>query len=131
MENVMARSMSKRGIRPYGPGKFSTIVDSHASAATLDGGADEEIHTDGDGYYGLVRIDKGFIEAVQKVAAEEREELTDEEVELLEKNKAVIFFERTDGIVETEWFTHLDEAEDRWAEIEEEFYDEEEGEELD
>jgi hypothetical protein len=34
---------------------------------------------------------------------------------------AIIFFERSDGIVEVDWFDDLAEAEDEWADIEEEF----------
>jgi hypothetical protein len=114
-----------RGIRPYGPGKFSTIVDSYASGITLDGGADEEVHV-ADSYYGLVRIDHEFRDLVHEAAADEGDRLTGAEEELLDRSMAVIFHERSDGIVEADWFEDLDEAEDAWAELEEEFESESE-----
>jgi len=121
MENVMAR-----GIRPYGPGKFNTMVDSYANSVTLDGGADEEIHLDDDGYYGFVRLNHSVRGAVKDEAEANNDQLTQAEEDFLAKNAAVIFFERSDGIVETDWFEDLEDAEEKWSEIEEDFEGEDE-----
>lgn len=112
--------MSK-GIRPYGPGKYNQLIDSHASAVALDLGSDEELSLEQGGYYALIRVDRAFRKAV-----EEKEELTDEEYELLRVTEAIIFYERSDGIVEAEWFDDVEEANDEWAAIEEELGEEEE-----
>jgi hypothetical protein len=43
-------------IRPYGPGKFSTVLDSYVYQVTLDGACDEETgNTNGGSWYGLMR----------------------------------------------------------------------------
>jgi len=43
-------------IRPYGPGKFNTILDSYVYSVSLDGGCDEEeSNSDAGIWYGLMR----------------------------------------------------------------------------
>lgn len=107
-----------KGIRSYGPGKFYKLIDSYVYEITLDGGADEEVGLD-DSWYGLMRIDDDLIDRVEEIAAERHDKLTEEEMELLESNEALIFFSRSDGIVEADWYSSLQEAEDAWEEIEE------------
>ena len=46
---------------------------------------------------------------------------TKAEEDLLDDSAAVMFFERSDGIVETDWFENRQEALEEWAEIQEEF----------
>ena len=53
----------------------------------------------------------------------ENRELTEEEEDLLNDNVVVILFERSDGIVEADWFDKKREAEKAWAGIEEEMAD--------
>ncbi len=111
------------GIRSYGPGKFSTLLDSYA----FEGGVDEEeSYEEGRGWYGLLRLDDNVREAICETAIENKDQLTDDEEEMLDDNVAVIFFERSDGIVEAEWFEDENEADDAWAEIQEEFEEDEE-----
>jgi hypothetical protein len=106
------------GYRSYGPGKFYTIVDSYVYEMTLDGGADEEESYEyGGGWYGLVWIDEATRRRIHEIAAEHGDHLTAEEDRALSKAKAVILFERSDGIVESEWFTSQRAALDAWAEI--------------
>lgn len=115
------------GIRSYGPGKFSTLLDSYAHEMTLDGGIDEEVSIEnGGGWYGLLRLDDDARDAICKIADEHKSTLTDEENDLLEDSGSVILFERSDGIVEAEWFEDDDEAEEQWADIQEEFEEDEE-----
>lgn len=117
-------------IRPYGHGKFSTILDSYAYGLTLDGGADEEESIpDGGGWYGLVLIDDEARNAVHQNAASDGDELTEEEEQKLDESVAVILFERSDGIVETTWFEDEGEAEDAWEEIQEDLDPDPEGDE--
>jgi hypothetical protein len=119
-------SMSK-GIRSYGPGKFIKLVDSYAYEVTLDGGADEEAsYPDGGGWYGLIELDKATRDRIREIANGSEDGLTAEEGELINDSLAVIFFERSDGIVETIWYDDAVEADEAWAEIEEEVGGEEE-----
>jgi len=119
-----------RGIRPYGSGKFNTILDSYVYGITLDGGADEEISLgDGNGWYGFVGFDEKTADAVRRLAAEEKDELTPAEEKQLTFTSAVILFERSDGIVEISWFDNPEEAKEEWTELEEEFSEEDDEEE--
>ena len=108
-----------KGIRSYGPGKFATVLDSYAYEMTLDGGADEEATypQEGSGWYGVVWFEPGTRERVREIAEEEGDRLTEEEEDLLDETKAVILFERSDGIVEVEWYDNLKEAEEAWANV--------------
>jgi len=114
-----------KGIRSYGPGKFYTLLDSFAFEMTLDDGVDEEASygADGDGWYGLVWLDKITRDRINDIADNidnirgEEDELTEEEFTLLNDSVAVIFFERSDGIVEADWFDNKKEAEEAWANV--------------
>jgi len=109
-------------IRSYGPGKFNTLLDSYVYGLTLDGGADEEVSLgDGNGWYGFVGLGHDEVESVRDSMEKDGEPITTEEDELLESSPAVILFERSDGLVEANWFDDLDEAEKQWAAIEEDF----------
>ena len=117
----MARIKSEleNGIRPYGPGKFHNIIDSYVYELTLNGGADEEVSLgDGNGWYGFMHLSPAAKSEINAVAAEQDDELTDEETDLLSESVAVILFERSDGIVGADWFDDLKKAEADWAEIE-------------
>jgi hypothetical protein len=120
--------MGDKGIRPYGPGKFSTILDGYVYEVSLDGGPDEEVGSvDEGGWYGFMAIGEGFFDLVDDVASSNRDELTPEEEDLIAESVAVILYERSDGIVEVDWYDSLDEADEVWADIESEFEGEEEG----
>jgi hypothetical protein len=34
---------TQQGIRPYGPGKFDTMLDAYVYDVSLDGGCDDEV----------------------------------------------------------------------------------------
>ena len=113
--------MMTKGIRSYGPGKFIKVIDSYAHEMTLDGGADrEESYPEGGGWYGFIKLDRGADARIREIAVEEKDELTQDEEELLNKSVAVILFERSDGIVEADWFDDMEKADALWDEIEEE-----------
>jgi hypothetical protein len=114
MEDVMAK-----GIRSYGPGKFYTIIDSYVFEMTLDGGADDEASypQEGTGWFGAIWFDRQTRDRVLEIAAEHNDQLTPKEEELLFDTQAVILFERSDGIVEADWFSNKREAEEAWAGI--------------
>lgn len=117
-------------IRSYGPGKFHKIIDEYVYAMTLDGGADrEESYPEGGGWFGFVAIGRKDRDRIREIAYDEHgDQLTDDEEDLLSDAVAIILFERSDGIVEAEWYDDKDEAEEAWFEIEEEFEGDEEDE---
>jgi hypothetical protein len=115
MENMMPK-----GIRSYGPGKFNTIIDSYAFELTGDGVDEEASYPDGGGWWGLVRIDHSFRGAVRDVAEEGDDALTPAELTMLETAVAVVFHERSDGIVESDWYDNIEDANEAWTAIEEE-----------
>lgn len=109
-----------KGIRPYGPGKFNTIIDSYVSAVSLDGGFDEEAHLEeGGGFYGLVRLDHSFRGAVRDAAEENDDDLTPAELTMLETAVAIIFHENDQGFVQVDWLDNMEDADEQWAAIEE------------
>lgn len=115
-------SESRKGIRSYGPGKFYDIVDQYVYEIVMNGFGDESVsYEDAGGGYDLVRFSDGTLDTIRKFAAEENDELTEDEEELIEETAAVILFTRSDGIVEADWFEDLKEAEKQWARIEEDF----------
>ena len=91
---------------PYGPGKFSTDVDAWLYARTLHGGADEQLTVgEGAGWYGLVHFD-----------AEEQTILNT--IEGYQTCIGCIMFERSDGIVEIEYFSDPHLFKTRWKVLE-------------
>jgi hypothetical protein len=123
----LREGVAEGGIRPYGPGKFNTFLDSYTYDLVLDGFVDEEISLgDGNGWYGLIQLGSDGAGRIRKIAEENKDPLTHDEEEFLARQAAVIFFERSDGIVETTW--HDDEltAQQDWEEIEAEFEEDEE-----
>jgi len=117
-----------KGIRSYGPGKFYTILDSYAYEVALDGLDEEASYGDGNGWYGLIWLDKDACERINEIAAENKDQLTEEEEEMLDEHVAIIFYERSDGIVEADWFDDAsrDSVMERWQDIEDDTAEEEE-----
>jgi hypothetical protein len=112
------------GIRSYGPGKFDTLIDSYAYDVTMDGVDEEAGDVSEHGvWYGLIRLDK---QTRDHIRDQVEGLLTDEESELLDESAAIIFSENEQGFVTAEWFDNKQEAEDEWADIEEEFADDDE-----
>jgi len=106
------------GIRSYGPGKFDTILDSYAYGVTLEGADEEAALGEGNGWYRLLQPDKTTRDRIHQAAHYEEDDLTEEESDLLEDSVAVIFFERSDGIVESDWFDDMGKAKKAWDQIE-------------
>jgi hypothetical protein len=126
MENMMTQ-----GIRSYGPGKFSTILDGFVYELALDGVDDEISLGEGQGWYGFLEFDEKTAKQVRKLMATQHEpdEPTEEEEKQLTFASAVILYERSDGIVETQWFDNPEEATEEWKDIVKEFEGEEDDEE--
>lgn len=129
------------GWRSYGPGKFNSIVDSYVYALSLEGWGDEEVGDVQDfGNYVIIASDPksssvsspGFLldrDAVPRIAREEKDELTREEIRELEGVVGVIISENDQGLVSVDYFEFRNKLWKAWEEIKaeaEEFYEEQE-----
>lgn len=120
------------GIRPYGPGKFDSIIDEYVYALSGEGWTHEEVgDVQGFGWFGSVYL--GSPEAVKRVkelAAEAKDTLTAEEEELIAESAGAIISEDDQGFVGVTYYDSENELKKAWVKIEqaeEEFYAEEEG----
>ena len=106
------------GIRPYGPGKFTTLLDQYVYSVSLDGGADEEeSYGNGEGWYGLMRNGRTIFRDHDPML----ETLTPEEQELLTGSAGVILSEDSQGFVYVSYYDDAETLEAKWAEIAREF----------
>ena len=104
-------------IRSYGPGKFSTILDSYVYSASLDGGCDMET---GDfsttGWYGLMRHGRTIFRDHDPML----ETLNETEREKLTTCAGVILFEDSNGFVSITYYDTEEKLDAVWAQIEKE-----------
>ncbi len=111
----MTAQTNNNVIRPYGLGKFDTILDEYVYQVSLDGGPDEECgdSSSGAGWYGLMRDGKTIFRDNDPFL----ETLNEAEHSLLESSAGVILFEDTQGFVSVDYFEDAAELERIWAEI--------------
>lgn len=137
-----ANPRGKTGWRSYGPEKFNSIVDSYVYALSLEGWGTEEVGDAEDfGNYVIIASDPqsssvsspGFLldrDAVPRIAREEKDELTREEIRELEGVIGVIIQEDTQGFVSVDYFEFRNKMWKAWEAIKidaDEFYAEGEG----
>ena len=113
-------------IRSYGPGKFSTILDSYVYQVSLDGGCDDEIGSvDEGGWFGLMRnghtIFKDHDPLLETLNEAEREKLT--------SSAGVILSEDSNGFVFVTYFDSEEQLDKEWSAIVDELASEDEDEE--
>lgn len=103
------------GIRSYGPGKFSTIVDSYVYDVSLQSGCDEEEGSVSDNgtWYGIMRNGRSIFKDHDPML----ETLNDAEQELLTSSAGLIISENDQGFVYVEYFDDAAKMEAKWAEI--------------
>lgn len=105
------------GIRPYGPGKFNTILDAYVYDVSMDGAEVECGSVDENGvWYGVMRHGH----TIFKDGDPSLEELTPAERDLLMHCAGVILSENDQGFVSVEYFDTMEELDAAWAEIEQE-----------
>lgn len=137
-----ANPRGETGWRSYGPGKYDSIVDSYVHALSMEGWGDEEIGDVQDfGNYVIIASDPesssvsspGFLldrDAVPRIAREEKDELTREEIRELEGVIGVIIHEDDQGFVGITYFEFRNKLWKAWEQIKvdaDEFYAEGEG----
>jgi hypothetical protein len=106
-------------LRPYGPGKYSTILDSVIHALTMDGCDDETGDVQECGtWYGLLR---GLSPKDISATARLDNQLTASEMRFVFAHQVgCIVSENDQGFVSVEYFNDREELETRWKAIEEE-----------
>jgi len=109
-------------LRPYGPGKFNTILDSLVYDLSLDGGPDEETGdvSETGTWYGLLR---GSVEISADVLSVAGETLTDSEKAFLSRQLGAILSENDQGFVSVEYFESAEELELSWSVLSAEAYE--------
>jgi hypothetical protein len=109
------------GIRPYGLGKFSTILDSYVYSVSLDGGCDEEsgdVSECGE-WYGIMRNGRTIFRDHDPLL----ETLTPEEQEKLTSSAGVILREDSNGFVSVTYHNTDAGLELAWSQIVDQFSD--------
>ncbi len=100
------------GIRPCGPGKFNTVLDSYVYDVSLGGCCDDEISSEYDRtYHCLMRNGRSiFVDhdpMLESLTAAEQEQLT--------SSAGVILTETGDGSVYVEYFDTMAELDAAWG----------------
>jgi hypothetical protein len=105
-------------IRPYGPGKFSTVLDSYVYGISLGGGCDEE-ESNGDAgiWYGIMRHGRTIFRDHDPLL----ETLNSAEQEKLTSSAGVILYEDSNGFVYVSYYATDDELNAEWAKVVAEF----------
>ena len=100
------------GIREYGPGKFSTILDSYVYEVSLNGSCDDETgSTDCGSWYGLMRHGRTIFQDHDPLL----ESLNEDEQAQLTECAGVIVREDSYGFVAVHYFDTVKQLDDAWA----------------
>ena len=106
------------GVRPYGPGKFSTVLDSYVYSVSLDGGCDEEEgDSDAGIWYGLMRNGRTIFKDHDPFL----ETLNSAEQEQLMSCAGVILYQDSNGFVGVTYYDTNKELNKAWADVVSEF----------
>ena len=109
------------GIRPYGPGKFDSIIDGYVYDTTLDGCCEEAGDVSGPGWHARVPLGDGeTLKQIHEHAAEQGDQLTTEEEEQILNHAGAIVSENDQGFVGVSYYDTEKELEKAWADVEEE-----------
>lgn len=108
-------------IRSYGPGKFSTILDSYVYSVSLDGGCDMEAGdvSECGVWYGMMRHGRTIFRDHDPML----ESLNEAEQAQLTGCSGVILREDSNGFVYVTYYETEPELDAAWAAIESEFAD--------
>jgi hypothetical protein len=112
------------GIRPYGPGKFDTLLDAYVYQVSLLG-PDREIGESGYGPGYFCAMYPGHSIFVDHDPF--LEDMTPLERKLLLQSAGVILSEQSDGFVYVTYYESMGELEQDWQDIEDGFQDIEDG----
>jgi hypothetical protein len=111
-------------IRPYGPGKFNTILDSYVYSVSLDGGCDEEegsVSECGE-WYGVMRNGRTIFRDHDPLL----EPLNTAEQDKLTSSAGIILREDSNGFVSVDYYETNKALELAWSKIADSFSDDRE-----
>jgi len=111
-------------IRPYGPGKFNTVLDSYVYSVSLDGGCDEEegsVSECGE-WYGVMRNGRTIFRDHDPLL----EPLNSAEQQQLTSSAGVILREDSQGFVSVTYYDADEALELAWSQIVDQFQEDEE-----
>jgi hypothetical protein len=100
------------GIRPYGPGKFNTMLDAYVYEASRDVGTEEDCRM-GDSWCGIMREGMSIFKDHEPTC----DELTDEEYQRLLGCAGIIMSESSNGFVHVAYYDDPKSLEAVWAEM--------------
>lgn len=114
-------------IRRYGPGKFNTILDSYVYSLSLDGDDWQEGDVSEQGVVcSGVTLGPEALEYVEKLAAEAKDTLTQEERDLIRDSYGAILSENEQGFVAVDYYDTKKEYDSDHEEIADDLSPEEE-----
>jgi hypothetical protein len=122
---AIVNTSAKDTIRPHGPGKFSTILDSYVYSVSLDGGCDEEegnVSECGE-WSGIMRNGRTIFRDHDPLL----ETLNPAEQEKLTSSAGVILREASQGFVSVDYYDTDDSLELAWSQIVDQFSESEQG----
>src|SRR5438445_12059889 len=103
--------MTNTGIRPYGPGKFSTILDCYVYEVSLDGGCDDETgSTEYGRWYGLMKNGRTIFRDHDPMLSS----LNEDEQAQLTGCAGVIISEDSNGFVSVHYYNTPEQLDDAW-----------------
>jgi hypothetical protein len=102
-------------IRPYGPGKFNTILDAYVWSVSLDGGCDDETGdvVETGVWYGMMRNGR----TIFRDHDPHLESLNDDEREKLTACAGVILSEDSNGFVTITYYDTDEGLDNAWHEV--------------
>lgn len=108
----MTRTLENPNLRPYGPGKFNTMLDAYVYSVSLGGLADESAEVGGS-HYDLMRNGRTIFRDHDPFL----ETLTEDEQTYLTESAGVIMREDSDGFVAVAYYDDKDTLEADWANV--------------
>lgn len=116
--------MASDTIRPYGPGKFNTILDSYVYSVSLDGGCDEEEGSVSEcgAWCGIMRNGRAIFRDHDPLL----ETLNTTEQEKLTSSAGVILREDSQGFVFVTYYDTDESLQAAWSQIADRFHDDSE-----
>ena len=109
------------GIRRSGPGKFDTVVDGYVYETALDGCCEEAGDASGPGWHARVSLGDGeTLKSIRESAAEQGDQITTKEEELIVNHAGAIVRENDQGFVGVSYYDSEEELDRAWSEVEEE-----------
>lgn len=110
-------------IRPYGPGKFSTIIDSLVWNLFQEEGFDDELADPSFGWRGLVRLspEDGPLGVILMQENPTQLPLTAAESEFLGEACGMILTEHPNGLVSIDYYTSQEDLGSAWATLQSDY----------